>query len=414
MFDFDKWQEIFDSIWRHKLRTFLTAFGVFWGIFMLVLLLGAGKGLSNGSEKNFRDDATNSLFLYGGKTTKPYKGLPPGRYISFTNDDYDLLNNHISGIEHLSGRYNLRGEFTINRKNKSTSYTVRTVHPDHLYIENTIITKGRYINNIDIKEKRKVACIGKKVVEGLFEPDEEPIGDHITIKNVDYQVIGTYEDEGGDDEMRIIYLPISTCQLIEGTNRIHQMMMTTGDATVAESKLIEDDLLKQLALQHKFDPEDKNALWIRNISENVQQFRSVMTGINGFIWFVSLGTIIAGIIGVSNIMLIIVKDRTKEIGVRKAMGATPWSIITMIVQESVLITTIAGYFGLLTGVAIIHGMKVLMETFKLDNDYFSNPEVDFQVALTALILLILAGAIAGLIPALQAARVNPVVAMRAD
>ncbi len=415
MFDIEKWQEIFESIWQHKLRTFLTAFGVFWGIFMLVILLGAGKGLANGAENSFKDDATNSIWIYPGKTSKPHKGLPPGRFIQLDNKDFDFIKNDIDKVDQISGRYNLWGEFSISRGSKSSSYSVRSVHPGHKFIENTIVTEGRFINEYDLQEKRKVAAIGKLVVNGLFEKDEDPIGEYIDIKGIRYQVIGIFEDTGSDREMRMVYLPITTVQALENNpTRIHQLMFSTEEASIAETKVMEEEIRAHFAKTQQFDPTDKNAIWIRNISEQIQKFRNVLTGINVFVFFVALGTIIAGIIGVSNIMLIIVKERTKEIGIRKALGATPFSIISMIIMESVLITSLAGYMGLLAGVGILELMRFAMNEFKIENEFFLNPEVNFTIVIIAISLLIIFGALAGLFPAVKAASISPVEAMRDD
>ena len=413
MIDFDKWQEIFSSMKRHKLRTFLTALSVWWGIFMLVLLLGMGKGLQNSVEHNFRDDAINSLWISAWRTSKPYKGLPPGRYIRFTNDDFDLIKSQVPEVEYITGRYYLRGEFNIEYKGQSLSFDVRSVHPDHQVLENTIITEGRFLNDIDLKEYRKVCVIGKIVAEDFFGNDQDPIGNYLTIKGTDYKIVGIFRDEGHENEMRKIYLPVTTAQRVDSANgRLHRIMCTIGDATVEESMVIENKVRKLLAEQHKFAIDDESAVYISNEVEDYQEFQMVFAFIKGFIWFVGIGSIIAGVIGVSNIMLIVVKDRTKEIGIRKAMGATPFSIIGMVMQEAVFLTSLAGYIGLITGFGLIYGMNYLMVENNLELEFFRNPEVDFLTVLTALIFLICCGALSGLIPAMQAVRINPVTAMK--
>ena len=413
MIDFDKWQEIFSSMRRHKLRTFLTALSVWWGIFMLVLLLGMGKGLQNSVEHNFRDDAINSIWINGWRTSKPYKGLPPGRYIRFTNDDYNLIKSRVPEVEFLTGRYYLRGEFNIAYKNKSLSFDVRSVHPDHKVLENTIMTSGRFLNDTDLKEYRKVCVIGKIVAEDFFKNGKEPIGEYINIKGADYKVVGVFRDEGHENEMRKIYIPITTAQRVDSANgRIHRIMATVGDASVEEATRIENKIRFLLAEQHKFAPDDEQAVYLRNGVERFQEFQMVFAFIKGFIWFVGIGSIIAGVIGVSNIMLIVVKDRTKEIGIRKAMGATPFSIISMVMQEAVFLTSLAGYIGLLSGFGLIYGMNYIMIENQIEIEFFRNPEVDFVTVLTALIFLIACGALSGLIPALQAVRINPVTAMK--
>ena len=412
MFDIDKWQEIYASISKHKLRTALTAFGVAWGIFMLIILLGAGNALQSGAEYEFRDDAVNSIWVWPGTVSKPYKGLPISRRLSFTNKDHNHARDYVDGVEHITSRFYIRGEYTTSYKNNSSSYSVRSVHPDHQVLENTIMIKGRYINNIDLDERRKVACIGKLVAEGLFK-DEDPIGKYITIKGVDFKVVGVFEDTGGEGEMQMIYLPIYTAQLaFNGQDRINQFMFTTGDANVAEAEVIENNLRKALAERHKFDPTDKKAVWLRNNVENFERFMNLFFYIRAFVWFVGVGTLIAGIIGVSNIMLIIVKERTKEIGIRKALGATSLSIVSLIVQESILITGVAGYFGLLGGIGLLQLFNYVKNEAGMDTGFFRDPHVDFGVAATAVVVLVICGALAGLFPAIRAAKVNPVVAMR--
>lgn len=406
MIDFDKWQEIFNSIRRHPLRTILTALGVFWGIFMLVLLLGAGRGLQNGVEYEFRDDATNSVWIRRGVTSIPFEGLPKGRQIRFSNEDYDLLAEHFDEVDQITGRFYLAGNQTISYGKKSLAYSVRAVHPGHRYIENSIVESGRFINETDLKDCRKVAVIGKVVQKDLFGNDP-PLGKEIKIGSTIYTVVGIYSDTGGDDEMRIIYIPISTAQKIySGTDELHQLMFTTKDMELAAIQQMQEEIREAFARRHQFDVEDRKALYIFGVAEEYQKFMNLFAAIRAFVWFVGLGSIVAGIIGVSNIMLIVVKDRTKEIGIRKALGATPRSIIAMILQESILITSVAGYLGLLAGVGVIS----LMEAIAVE--YFRNPRVDLGVGAIATLVLVSAGALAGLMPARKAARINPVVAMR--
>lgn len=416
--DTDKWSEIIDTLFRHKLRTSLTALGVGWGIFMLVLLLGAGKGLQNGVEHNFRDDAVNSLWLYDGQTSLAYKGMPVGRQIQFKNQDYDALGN-IDGIEYKTGRFYLRGEYVIRYEDKSSSYTTRAVHPDHKYLENTQIDVGRFINQTDLDQKRKVIVIGKLVAEDLFDDFEKnpkfPIGKWITLGDVPFQVVGVFSDSGSEREMQNVYLPITTAQLaFNGQDKINQLMITVGNASVEESNAIGKAIQKNFAARHKFSPQDDRAIRVRNNVEEFEKFQMLFLFIRGFVWVVSLMTILAGIIGVSNIMLIIVKERTKEIGVRKALGATPYSIVSLIVSEAIVITSVAGFFGLTLGVAAIMGMKMLVGDGGGDDSFFRNPEVDLYVVLVAIGLLVVSGALAGFFPAYKAAKIAPIVALRAD
>ena len=407
MFDIDKWQEIFNSIRRHKLRTALTALGVFWGIFMLIILLGAGDGLQKGVENEFRDDAINSIWVRRGTTSIPYKGLPEGRRIQFSNDEYDLLDSY-SAVEHLSGRFYLAGNKTVSYEDQKASYPVRAVHPGHKHIEYSIITKGRFLNDHDLNEFRKVAVIGTVVEKDLFE-GENAIGKEINVGGIVYKIVGVYRDTGHETEMRVIYLPVTTAQKVySGTETLHQLMFTVGDLSVEESKALENEVRVALAQQLQFDPKDRKALYLFNGVENYHEFVSLFAAIRIFVWFVGIGSIIAGVIGVSNIMLIIVKDRTKEIGIRKALGATPYSIISMILQESIFITSVAGYLGLLAGVAVIAALG------SMEVDYFRNPQVDIQLGIIATLILVIAGSLAGLMPAMQAARINPVVAMKTE
>jgi putative ABC transport system permease protein len=415
MFDLDTWREIWNSMRRHKLRTFLTALSVWWGIFMLVILMGAGNGLQNSFERNFRDDAINSLWIYQGRTSKPYQGLPVGRNIRFDNSDFDLLREEIPGVEHLSGRYYLSGEYTVKYGQEALSFDVRSVHPGHRFLENTQVIIGRYINEADISQTRKVCVIGEEVRKSFFpQPGQAVIGEQLEVKGVLYRIVGVFTDEGGETEQQKIYIPISTAQRIyAGDDRVHQLMLTVGDADLEASRAIAGTIRSQMAVRHRFDPEDEQAIRIWNNIEGYQEFNTVFGFIKGFIWFVGIGSIIAGVIGVSNIMLIVVKDRTREIGVRKAMGATPGSIIRMILQESIVLTSVAGYVGLLSGFGLIYGLRNFMVANDIEVEFFYNPEVDFLTVLLALLILVICGALAGLIPARQAARVNPVIAMRA-
>ena len=410
MIDVDKWQEIFSSLRRHKLRTFLTALSVWWGIFMLVILLGAGKGLSNSAERDFKDDSIASLWIWSDQTSKPFKGLPAGRRVQFENEDRDIIDKQ-KGTRYTSGRYHLWGEFFITYKNKSLSFQVQAVYPEHQYIEKPRMIEGRWMNQKDQDEKRKVCVIGKHVQRDFFEKGESPIGERLNIKGVDLQIVGVFED-ARDREMERIYTPVSTMQLVEGTDRLHTIVVEMGDASLEESKAIEDRVRLAMAEKHKFAPDDRQALGMHNGIESYNEFKLVMNFISIFIWFVGIGSIIAGVIGVSNIMLIIVKDRTREIGVRKALGATPGSIISMIVQEAVLLTSIAGYMGLASGIAIIFGIQKIMEANNVEAEFFHNPEVNLPTVIIAMLILIISGVVSGLIPAMQAVKIHPVVAMK--
>jgi putative ABC transport system permease protein len=406
MFDLDTWQEIFESISKHRMRSILTALGVSWGIFMLVFLLGSGQGLQNGVEYQFRDDAVNSIRLFRGRTSKPYKGLAEGRRIRFTNADYKMLAENYEDIDQITGRFYLSGERIVKYNDQKLSFSIRSVHPGHRYLENSEMMTGRYLNDSDLDQFRKVAVIGKIVEEKLFK-DENPLGKFITIGDASFKVVGTYEDSGGENEMRIIYIPITTAQKIYGGSEdIHQLMFTTNDLSIEETKELEDEIRMVMAQTHKFDPNDRRAVNIFNLAEEYEKFQSLFAMIRIFVWFVGIGSIIAGVIGVSNIMLIVVKERTKEIGIRKALGATPSSIVGMILQESIFITALAGYLGLVAGIMVLYGMQ------SMEVDYFRNPQVNIWVGVQALFVLVACGALAGLIPARKAANIDPIKAMR--
>ena len=407
--DWDKWQEILSTISKNKLRTFLTGFSVAWGIFMLIILLGTGQGLKNGVEEQFADDATNSIWVYPRQTSIAYQGYKPGRRIKFTNTDIARTKNSINDIDNITGRVRVNAK-NISYKNNYGNYSIRSVHPAHQQLENTLITEGRYINQIDLENFRKIAVIGSLVSKDLFK-GEDPIGKYIDIDGIEFKVVGVFEDKGGESEMRIIYLPITTAQrLFKGGDKVNQFMFTLNNATLESSQKTVEKLRTQLASVHHFDPKDKRAVWVRNQFENYQKVMSLFSGINIFIWIVGIGTIIAGIVGVSNIMMIVVKERTKEIGIRKALGATPFSIVSLVLLESVVITSLAGYIGLAAGV----GLLELINKFMPPSDFFRNPQANITAALMATGLLIVAGAVAGFIPARKAAAVQPVEALRTE
>jgi putative ABC transport system permease protein len=408
MLDLDTWQEILDTVRKNKLRTLLTGFSVAWGILMLVVLLGSGQGLSHGVEYGFRDDATNSIWVRSGQTSMPYHGLRPGRNVQFTNADYSAIRDGVHQVDHITSRFFIRGNLTVAYRGETSSYNVRCVHPDHQFLEKTIMAEGRFLNDIDIQEFRKVAVIGDRVKAQLFK-GAPAIGEYIKVNGIPFRVVGVFIDEGNENEREVIYLPISTAQrTFNGADRVGMMMMTVGNSSVPESKAIVEDLRHRIAERHQFDPDDQRALIISNAVEQFQRYVNLMGGIRMFVWVIGVGTLLAGVVGVSNIMMIAVKERTKEIGIRKAVGATPWSVMSLVLQEAVLVTGVAGYFGLVAGVALLQLMAHAIQ----GSDFFRNPEVDLGVAGSAALLLILAGAVAGFFPARRAAAVRPVEALR--
>ena len=402
----DAWQEIADTIRTNKLRTLLTGFSVAWGIFMLVVLLGSGKGLENGIAYQFRDDASNSIWVRSGETAVPHRGLPPGRRVRFTNADTDEA-RRVDGVDHLTARFYF-GNPVLSHGQESGTFDVRSVHPDHRYLENTIMKEGRFLDPLDVAERRKVAVLGVRVVEALFK-DGPAVGRDVTINGVSFVVIGVFDDEGGDSEREKVYVPISTAQrTFGGRDRVDMFMFTTGTAPLARTEAMSATVKRALATRHRFSADDDRAVSMYNNNEMAQRFVNLMHGIRMFTWALGIGTILAGVVGVSNIMMIAVRERTREIGVRKALGATPWSIVGSILQESILVTGVAGYTGLVAGVAVLE----LVAAKVPGAEFFRNPEIDMQVAVNATLLLIVAGAVAGLIPARRAASIRPVEALR--
>jgi len=406
LFNQEIWKEIFATISANRLRTFLTAFSVAWGIFILIILLGAGQGLRNGTQKQFESDAVNSIWINGGTTSIAYAGFQPGREIELNNEDYN--NTHLKSPENKITAASVgEGNKTIVYKNKNGSFFTRSCMPDHDYLENCKIVKGRFVNNNDIDQVRKVAVIGLPVQEALFEK-ENPIGKYISVDGIPFKVIGIFTDPGRGDNDRI-YIPVSTMQrAYNGQNKLNVIWLSTGNATIEAGNDLASEIRNELARKYQFDPNDANAINVYNNTVEYERIMNMLNGIKLFVWIIGIGTLIAGIVGVSNIMMIAVKERTKEIGVRKAIGATPSSIIGMIIMESVLITSVAGYLGLMAGVGILE----LAKKFMHPSDFFLNPEVNFNIAISATVLLIVAGACAGLFPALRAAHINPVVALR--
>lgn len=411
MFSLDRWQEVLSTLGRAKLRSALTAFAVAWGIFMLVVLLGLGRGLRHNTERMFADDATNSVYVFGGQTSRPYQGMPVGRRIVYANADYDSLRK-LDGIDKLTGRFSPGGgrpgggERSVRVGAKTQAFDVRAVHPDNLYLEKTLVQTGRFINDTDVAEKRKVAVVGWPVAE-FFWQTRDVIGRSLEIGGVSFQIVGVFDDLGGDDdELKMIYVPISTAQLAwNGADRLNALMFTVGDKTVAETEVLVEEVKATLAERQRFDPDDPQAIRVRNNLEQFASFQKIFRVIELFVIFMGACTLFAGIIGVSNIMMIAVKERTKEIGIRKALGATPSTIVGTILQESVFLTAAAGYLGLVAGV----GALTLVPRFVPD---LAQSQVDLTVAVWANVVLITAGALAGFFPARAAAKVSPVVAMR--
>jgi len=407
MFDLDKWQEIYETISKNKLRTFLTGFSVAWGIFMLIILLGSGYGLENGVKKEFAGDAVNYLSIRGGVTSQAYKGMKPGRRINLKNEDLWLLSD-LSFVEKTSNRSKIWQIKSVNYKNEYGTFDVFAVTPNYGEVEKVEMTHGRFLNNNDQKEHRKVAVIGRLVHEALFK-DETSLAKVINIGGVAFTVIGVFNDPGSERDLLRIYIPTSTGQKVFGLGEnVRAVQLLLGKANTLQSSKTVEEVKQTLAQKYRFDPKDPRALFIYNTIADYERFMNLFASIRLFIWFIGIGTIIAGIVGVSNIMMIVVKERTKEIGIRKALGASPWSIVSLILQESILITSIAGYIGLVLGVGILELISRNLQGVS----YFSNPEINVNVALGATAILVIAGALAGFVPARKAASVKPVIALR--
>ena len=410
MFDLDRWREIFQSIRKNKLRSVMSGFTIAFAILLFTLLFGVANGLGNFFKNAFADNAQNMMFVRVWKTTKPYKGLQTGRKIQLKNKDF----NHISekynnNIEYQSARINKN--FTIKYKNKANRYSVKAVHPDYQFLEKTNIDEGRYLNQFDINQKKKVIVIGRLIMKDLF--GEKPaLGKRINVNGSSFLIVGVFSDDGGDDEERIAYIPVSTSQMMYGNNDyINQINLgynqnLSTDAAIAFGKNVELEMRKKLNIH----PDDQSALSVRNMAEANKYVSIIMFALYLIIIFIGSGTLIAGIIGISNIMIFVIKERTKEFGIRKALGAKPSSIVAMVVQESVLITTLAGYVGLSLGTYILSYIGN-----SLEKKYFiKDPSVNPEIVIGATVVLIISGLVAGYIPAKRAANIKPIVALRAD
>ncbi|MCE3228245.1 MAG: multidrug transporter ATP-binding protein [Bacteroidetes bacterium] len=416
LFERDNWQEIFATIRKNKLRTTLTMLGVLWGIFMLVIMLGAGNGLRNGVLQEFGGTATNSFFIWAQPTTKSYMGMKPGRVYNFNLADVEVL-KQIKELEVISPMISLGDYETATNiicGLKATSGEVHANYPISQSIKKVKLSKGRYINDLDIKEKRKVCIIGSRIEEVLFEKGKNPVGEYILINGVYFRVIGvTVANSGGGEgrqEATRINLPFTTFQQAYHTGDLVGWFEIKSVKEVP-AEISEQKVLAILREHHKISPDDHKGIGHWNSSIEYNKLNGLFMGIEILIWIVGSGTLLAGVIGISNIMLIVVKERTKEIGVKRALGAIPSQIIGQIMIEAIFLTAIAGYFGLLLGILLLEGLNAMIGD---SGEMFRNPTVDFGVAVKALIILIVSGAFAGLIPAKKAVDVKPVEALRAE
>jgi putative ABC transport system permease protein len=419
LFDLDHWQEIKTALLRNRLRTALTAFGVFWGIFLLMVMLGSGAGLKNGVMRGFSDGATNSFFIWTQRTSKPHRGMPAGRRVELDNGDVTAIREKVPEVEVVAPRNQLGGfggGNNVTRGRKSGAFNVNGDYPDIARIRPVRIQKGRFLDPIDVDERRKVAVIGSRVKDLLFARGEEAIGQAIEIRGVYFQVVGVFSSlQSGDDaerEAQTIFVPFTTFQrAFNFGNRVGWLAVTVKPSVPAS--VAEKGVLDLLRSRHRVAPDDARAFGHFNLEEEFAKVQGLFTGIRLLVWLVGIGTLAAGAIGVSNIMLIIVKERTKEIGIRRAVGARPSAIVAQVVLESVILTSISGYAGLVAGVALVELVGRLLPKGS-GNAMFLNPDVGVGEALQALAILIGAGVLAGLAPAQRALKVSPMMALRSE
>jgi putative ABC transport system permease protein len=419
LFDLDHWHEIQAALLRNRMRTALTAFGVFWGIFLLMVMLGSGSGLRNGVMRGFEGGATNSFFVWTQVTQKPWAGMPAGRHIDLRNADVQAIRDKVPEVAVVVGRNQLggfRGGNNVSRGRKTGAFSVMGDYPEIQRIQSFRTTTGRFLNPIDIAETRKVAIIGTGVRDVLFESGEDPIGDSIVINGVYFQVVGVFKSsqsgEDADRDAQTIFVPFTTFQrAFNFGDRVGWLAVIARDDVPASEA--EEKVLALLKARHKVAPDDLRAFGHFNLEEEYDQLRGLFSGIRLLVWLVGAGTLAAGAIGVSNIMLIIVKERTKEIGIRRAVGAKPSAVVWQIVLESVIMTASAGYLGMVAGIALMEVVGGLLPTGD-EASMFTRPDVGLSEALQALGILVAAGLLAGLAPAQRALQVSPIVALRSE
>ena len=414
MFDIERWQEIFDTIRKNKLRTFLTGLSVASGIFILVILLGFGQGMQNGIEAEFKEDAATSIWVWPNRTTIEYKGLNPGRRIQLRNENFDVITEDLAVEYEKASILYFPRNVQVVYNNDLLVYNVAGTNGDLQVIENEFLSEGRYINEADVATNAKVAVISNKIKREVFAELDSPLGEYLTISGAGFKIIGVFgERSDNEGEESRIFIPVSTAQLaFNGADKINNinLMLTEADnldETLAINENATKEILTYLKGVHGVAPEDERAIRIWNPIQEAKRYYGLIGNVKFFFWFVGVCTIIAGVVGVSNIMLIVVKERTKEIGIRKALGAKPWSIVGMILQESIFVTAISGFTGLIFSMTILEIIGPNVEI-----DYVINPSVNFTVAFTTVIVLVVAGAIAGFFPAWRAASIHTIDALR--
>ncbi|MBC2838793.1 ABC transporter permease [Robiginitalea sp. SC105] len=412
MFDIERWQEIFDTIRKNKLRTFLTGLSVASGIFILVILLGFGQGMQNGIAHEFEQDASTSVWVWPGMTSMEYKGMNPGRRIQLRNGNFEYWSQaEGEHIDRQSPRLFVQN-VSVTYGNEALVYGIHGVASGFQFIENAKMAQGRFINLSDMEGTAKVVVIGDKIRRDVFGHLDTPIGEYIEFSGLPFKIVGVYK-ELREREEETLYIPLSTAQKVfNGGDRVSNLAYTLPpaenfDQAVAEAVAFKDELRQYLQQAHTVAPEDTSAIQVWSAMEEAKRYYSLTGNIKFFFWFVGICTIIAGVVGVSNIMLIVVKERTREIGIRKALGAKPWSIVGMILHEAIFVTSLSGFLGLILSMGLLEVVGPHVEV-----DYIMNPSVNLTVALSTVFVLILAGTIAGFFPAWRAANIRVINALR--
>ncbi|MDO7172901.1 ABC transporter permease [Mariniflexile sp. AS56] len=409
MFDLDLWREIFQSINKNRTRSLLSGFTVAFAILLFTILFGIANGLQNTFKEAFGTDAVNSIVIYPGMTTKANKGLQAGRRIQFKNEERDFIKEEFGDkVQFITSKVNI----TVNAsyKGKKNSYGLRAIHPEYMFIENNAVKEGRYINQNDIDNKSKVVVIGKVIDDDLFSKTNA-VGKYINLSGISYKVVGIFTDDEGYNEENVIYMPLSTAQQVYGKHEEIDFLHLTYNPEMSSDAalLFGNTITKKLKERFSVASSDQRAIRVQNMAQGTKQIDIMTSGLTVIILVIGFGTLIAGIVGVSNIMIFIVKERTKEIGIRKALGASPKSIVSIILIESILITAIAGYVGLLLGVGVLELAGPSLKEY-----FIKDPGVSNSLVIGATITLISAGAIAGYLPAVKASRIKPIVALRND
>lgn len=413
------WQEIYSTIRRNKLRTFLTGFAVAWGIFILIVLLGAGNGLINAFDANSEEMAMNSVRVTGGYTSKAYDGLKEGRRVQLDNKDVSITASQFTDNIISVGARVRQGGITLSKGSEYVSTSFSGVYPNYTEVERIKLAEGRFINDIDLRERRKVVVLNAKTIELLF-PKGEAIGQFVIGNGVAYQIVGIYTDQG-DSDSREGYIPFSTLQIIYNKgDKLNNIFFTTKNLTTEEAnRAFIDKYRKTINANHRVDPTDTGSLWIWNRFMQYLQQQTAASVLQIAIWIIGIFTLLSGIVGVSNIMLITVRERTREFGIRKALGAKPLSILYLVIIESIFITALFGYIGMILGIGITELMDTVMGNQTMDTGawqetVFTNPTVGVDVAIKATLTLVVAGTLAGLFPAWKAVNISPIEALRAD